>query len=31
MPEVANDDDWDEWVVNVEYGDDPDNMRSMLD
>ena len=31
MPEVSNDDEWDEWEVRVEYGEDPDNLRSMLD
>lgn len=31
LPEVSNDDEWDEWEVRVEYGEDPDNLRSMLD
>ena len=31
MPEICNDDDWDEWEVRVEYGEDPDNLRAMLD
>ena len=31
MPEVSNEDEWDEWEVRTEYGEDPDNLRSMLD
>lgn len=31
LPEVCNDDEWDEWEVRVEYGEDPDNLRAMLD
>ena len=31
IPEMSQDDEWEEWEVRVEYGDDPDNLRSMLD
>ena len=31
MPEVSNEDEWDEWEMRVEYGEDPDNLRSCLD
>ena len=31
MPEVSSDEDWDDWQVRVEYGEDPENLRSMLD
>ena len=31
LPEVSNDDEWAEWEVRVEYGEDKDNLRSMLD
>lgn len=31
MPEISNDEEWIDWEVRVEYGEDPDNLRSMLD
>lgn len=31
LPEVSNEDEWDEWEVRNEYGEDENNLRSMLD
>ena len=31
MPEVSNEDSWDEWEVRAEWGEDPDNLREMLE
>ena len=31
MPEVSSDDEWADWEVRIEYGEDPDNLRSCLD
>lgn len=31
LPEVSNDDEWDEWEVRVEYGEETKNLRGMLD
>jgi len=31
LPEVSNDDEWEEWECRVEYGEDPDNLRQCLD
>ena len=31
LPEVSNEDEWDEWEVRVEFGEDPDNLREMLE
>mmetsp|Transcript_1000 Transcript_1000/g.1367 ORF Transcript_1000/g.1367 Transcript_1000/m.1367 type:complete len:91 (+) Transcript_1000:790-1062(+) len=31
LPEVCNEDEVDEWEVRVEYGNDEQNLRSMLD
>jgi len=31
LPEVSNDSEWDEWEVRTEYGEDEQNLRSMLD
>ena len=31
LPEISSDDDWQEWEVRVEYGEDPNNLRDMLD
>ena len=31
LPEISNDDEWQEWEVRVEYGEDPNNLRDMLD
>lgn len=31
LPEVANEDEWDEWEVRTEFGEDADNLREMLE
>ena len=31
LPEVSSDEDWEDWEVRVEFGEDPDNLRSMLE
>lgn len=31
LPEVSSDDEWTEWEVRVQYGEDPDDLRSMFD
>ena len=31
LPEVSQDDEWEEWECRVEYGDDPHNLRECLD
>lgn len=31
LPEVSSDEDLEDWEVRVEYGEDPENLRSMLD
>jgi hypothetical protein len=31
LPEVSNEDEWTEWECRVEFGEDPDNLRSMLE
>ena len=31
MPEVSSDEEWADWETRVEYGEDKDNLRSMLD
>ena len=31
LPEVCNDDEWNEWECRVEYGDDPHSLRDCLD
>ncbi len=31
FPEISSDDEWDEWEIRVEYGEDPDDLRSMID
>ena len=31
LPEVSSDEDSEDWEVRVEYGEDPENLRSMLD
>ena len=31
MPEVSSDEEWTDWETRVEYGEDKDNLRSMLD
>lgn len=31
MPEVSNDDDWEDWECRVEYGEDPNHLRDCLD
>ena len=31
LPEISNDDEWDEWEVRVEFGEDENNLRSMLE
>ena len=31
LPEVSSDEEWADWEVRVEYGEDPDDLRSMFD
>lgn len=31
LPEVSSDDEWNEWEVRVEFGEDADNLRAMLE
>ena len=31
LPEVSNEDEWEEWEVRVEFGEDSDNLREMLE
>ena len=31
LPEISNDDEWDEWEVRTEFGEDENNLRSMLE
>lgn len=31
LPEVANDEEWEDWECRTEYGDDPNNLRDCLD
>ena len=31
LPDMSNDDEWNDWEVRVEFGEDADNLRSMLE
>lgn len=31
LPEVSNESDWEEWEVRTEFGEDEQNLRTMLD
>jgi len=31
LPEVSSDDEWTEWEVRVQFGEDPDNLLSMFE